>query len=245
MASQAMVRMGILRRFSPIVRVWAAASPGAAAECDDDHASSIGDRRASRGSASRGHGGLARTTHEEHDMDRKLIIGIAIGAALASAGAVIASRGVFAPPEFAEVVRVAPEMALVPVEREQCRDVVRQRTVARDDNLDNGTVIGALVGGAIGNQVGGGRGRDAATVAGVVAGGYAGREIDRNHRKTRVVDETHRECRTVTEQQEQQVGFRVTYRLDDTRRTVLMDRDPGDQVRLADVASLPEAPARR
>jgi uncharacterized protein YcfJ len=205
----------------------------------------MGDRRASAGSGWHGHGGVTCNAHEENTMDKKMLIGIAIGVALASAGAVIASRGVFAPPEFAEVVRVAPEMALVPVEREQCRDVVRQRTVPRDDNLNNGTVIGALVGGALGNQVGGGRGRDAATVAGVVAGGYAGREIDRNHRKTRVVDETHRECKTVTEQQEQQVGFRVTYRLDGTRRTVLMDRDPGDEVRLADVASLPEAPARR
>jgi uncharacterized protein YcfJ len=173
----------------------------------------MGDRRASAGSGWHGHGGVTCNAHEENTMDKKMLIGIAIGVALASAGAVIASRGMFAPPEFADVVRVTPEMALVPVEREQCRDVVRQRTVARDDNLNNGTVIGALVGGALG--------------------------------KTRVVDETHRECKTVTEQQEQQVGFRVTYRLDDVRRTVLMDRDPGDQVRLADVASLPEAPARR
>lgn len=178
-------------------------------------------------------------------MDKKLIIGIAIGVALASAGAVIASRAVFAPPEFAEVVRVAPEMARVPVEREQCRDVVRQRAVPRDDNLNNGTLIGAVVGGALGNQVGGGSGRDAATVAGVVAGGYVGREIDRQHRKTRVVESTRRDCRTVTDEVERQAGWRVTYAVGGQRRTVVMDRDPGEQVRLAEVGSLPDAPARR
>jgi uncharacterized protein YcfJ len=119
--------------------------------------------------------------------------------------------------------------------------------VLRDDNLNNGTVIGALVGGALGNQVGGGRGRDAATVAGVVAGGYVGRELDRQHRKTRTVEETRRDCRTVTEEVERQGGWRVTYVVDGKRRSVVMDRDPGEQVRLAEVEGLPDAasaPAR-
>ena len=178
-------------------------------------------------------------------MDKKLIIGIAIGVAIASAGAVVASRGVFAPPEFADVVRVGPEIVREPVAREECRDVKSTRVVPRDDNLNNGTVIGALVGGALGNQVGGGSGRDAATVAGVVAGGYVGREMDRQHRKTRVVESTRRECRTVNEEVERQVGWRVTYAVDGKRRSVVMDRDPGEQVRLAEVESLPDASAVR
>lgn len=178
-------------------------------------------------------------------MDRKLITGIAIGIALASAGAVVASRGVFATPEFVDVLRVGPEIAQVPVEREQCSDRRSTRAVPRDDNLNNGTLIGAVVGGALGNQVGGGRGRDAATVAGVVAGGYVGRELDRQHRKTRVVETTTRTCRVVTEQVEKQIGWRITYAFDGARRSVVMDRDPGEQVRLAEVQALPDAPARR
>lgn len=174
-------------------------------------------------------------------MDKKLIIGIVIGVAIASAGAVVAGRGVFAPPEFADVLRVGPEIVREPVAREQCRDVKSTRVVPRDDNLNNGTLIGALVGGALGNQVGGGSGRDAATVAGVVAGGYVGREMDRNHRKTRTVEETRRDCRTVTEEVERQVGWRVTYAIDGKRRSVVMDRDPGEQVRLAEVEALPDA----
>jgi uncharacterized protein YcfJ len=177
-------------------------------------------------------------------MDRKLITGIAIGIALASAGAVFASRTVFAPPEFADVVRVGPEIVREPVAREECRDVATTRVVPRDDNLNNGTIIGALVGGALGNQVGGGSGRDAATVAGVVVGGHVGRELDREHRKTRVVESTRRECRTVTEDVERQIGWRVAYRVDGQRREVVMDRDPGDQVRLAEVQALPHAPLR-
>ncbi|MCE3005056.1 MAG: glycine zipper 2TM domain-containing protein [Xanthomonadaceae bacterium] len=178
-------------------------------------------------------------------MDKKLTLGIAIGVALASAGAVVASRGVFAPPEFVDVVRVGPEIAQVPVEREQCSDRKSTRVVPRDDNLNNGTLIGAVVGGALGNQVGGGSGRDAATVAGLVAGGYVGREMDRQHRKTRVVESTTRTCRVVTETVDQQIGWRVTYALDGVRRSVVMDRDPGEQVRLAEVQALPDATSRR
>jgi uncharacterized protein YcfJ len=175
-------------------------------------------------------------------MSRQLVIGIVIGLGLSAGGAVFATR-YLSPPEFAEVVRVAPHRVAAPVLREQCRDVVRQRTVARDDNLNNGTLIGALVGGALGNQVGGGRGRDAATVAGVVAGGYAGREIDRQHRKTRVVDETTRECRQVEVTETRDAGFRVTYLAGDRRRSVILAEDPGERVRLAEVEALPEAPA--
>lgn len=171
-------------------------------------------------------------------MDRKLILGMAIGVALATTGAVFATRALIAPPEFAEVVRVAPQLEKVVTPREVCTEVNTSREVARDDSLRNGTIIGALVGGALGNQVGDGRGRDAATVAGAVAGGFAGREIDRRHQKTETVNGTAMNCRVQNRTVEKQIGFRVTYALDGTRRTVLMDRDPGDQVRLSEVSGL-------
>jgi uncharacterized protein YcfJ len=171
-------------------------------------------------------------------MNKNLILGVVIGVALATGGAVLATRGLNAPPEFVDVVRVAPQMEKIETPREVCRDVTSTREVPRDDNLNNGTIIGALVGGAVGNQVGDGRGRDAATVAGLVAGGYAGREIDRRHKKTRTVIDRTQSCRTVTKTIEKQVGFRVTYALNGERRSVLMERDPGEQVRLAEVAAL-------
>lgn len=179
-------------------------------------------------------------------MDKRMILGIAIGVALATGGAVLATRVSNAPPEFVDIVRVTPEIEKVTTPREVCRQISTTRSVPRDDNLNNGTIIGALVGGAIGNQVGDGRGRDAATVAGLVAGGYAGREIDRRHRKTRAVTDTSTSCKTVMKTVDQQVGFRVTYALDGQRRSVLMDRDPGDQVRLSEVATLETlAPLKR
>lgn len=179
-------------------------------------------------------------------MDKKLILGVVIGVALATGGAVLATRGLNTPPEFVEVVRVAPQIEKVETPREVCRDVTSTREVPRDDNLNNGTVIGALVGGAVGNQVGDGRGRDAATVAGLVAGGFVGREIDRRHQKTHTVTDRTQSCRMVTKTVDKQTGFRVTYLFDGERRTVLMDRDPGDQVRWTEVASLqPLAPVAR
>ncbi len=171
-------------------------------------------------------------------MDKKLILGVMIGVVLATTGAVFATRALNAPPEFVDVVRVAPQLEQVTMPREVCTEVSTTREVGRDDNLRNGTIIGALVGGAIGNQVGDGRGRDAATVAGAVAGGFAGREIDRRHQKTDTVRDTAMNCRVQNRMVEKQVGFRVTYALDGHRRTVLMERDPGEQVRLSEVTAL-------
>jgi len=173
-------------------------------------------------------------------MDKKLVAGVVIGAALATGGMVMASRTFSEPPEFADVVRVKPQMENFDVPREECRDVTTTRHVQQHDRLTNGTVIGAVVGGAVGNQVGSGRGRGAATLLGAVAGGLAGREADRRHTKTVPVTETKRQCTTVTDTRAEVVGYHVTYTVDGEKKSVFMDRDPGDRVRLADVEGLSE-----
>ena len=169
-------------------------------------------------------------------MDKKLIGGVLVGAALATAGMVMAGR-TLTRPEYGDVVRVHARVEQVSMPREVCRDVTTTRNVTREDNLNNGTIIGALVGGAVGNRHGGSH-RDAATVLGAVAGGYAGREIDRRKVRTEPVTSTSRQCRTVAENQERVTGYDVTYEVDGDRRTVLMDRDPGDRVRLAEVDAI-------
>ncbi|HET7845528.1 MAG TPA: glycine zipper 2TM domain-containing protein [Xanthomonadales bacterium] len=174
-------------------------------------------------------------------MDKKLLIGVVAGAALATAGMVLAGR-TLTRPTYGEVVRVHPRVEQVNAPREVCRDVTSTRYVKREDNLNNGTLIGALVGGAIGNRHGGSH-RDAATVVGAVAGGFAGREIDRRKVRSEPVTTTTRQCRTVAEVQERVAGYDVTYEVDGDRRTVYMDRDPGDRVRLAEVEAIAERAA--
>lgn len=171
-------------------------------------------------------------------MDGKLLVGVLVGAGLATGGMVMAGR-TLTRPEYGEVVRVHPRVEQVNAPREVCRDVTSTRYVKHEDSLNNGTLIGALVGGAIGNRHGGHH-RDAATVLGAVAGGYAGREIDRRKVRSEPVTTTSRQCRTVAEVQERVSGYDVTYEVDGDRRTVLMDRDPGDRVRLAEVEAIAE-----
>lgn len=169
-------------------------------------------------------------------MDRKILLGGLAGAALATAGMVIAGK-TLTRPEHGEVVRVHPRIEQVSTPREVCRDVTSTRYVRREDNLNNGTIIGALVGGAVGNRHGGSN-REAATVVGAVAGGLAGREIDRRKVRDEPVTQTTRKCNTVADVQEKIAGYDVTYEVDGERRTVVMDRDPGDRVRLAEVDAI-------
>jgi uncharacterized protein YcfJ len=173
-------------------------------------------------------------------MDKKLIAGVACGALLATGGMVLAGKTWSEPPEFADVVRVRPQMENFDVPREECKDVTTTRYVEQHDKLTNGTVLGAVAGAAVGSQVGSGSGRRAATLLGAVAGGFAGREADRRRTKTVPVTETKRQCTTVTDTRAEVVGYHVTYHVDGEKRTVYMDRDPGDRVRLADVQALSE-----
>ena len=107
-------------------------------------------------------------------MNKSMLTGILVGAAVATAGGAIAGYTAFADrtPTEADVLDVAEITQTQRTPREVCNDVAvtRQKPV-QDQNRILGTLAGAVVGGALGNQVGGGNGKKIATVAGAAAGG--------------------------------------------------------------------------
>lgn len=170
-------------------------------------------------------------------MNKSMLTGILVGAALATAGGAIAGYTAFADrtPTEAEVLDVAEITQTQRTPREVCNDVAvtRQKPV-QDENRLLGTIAGAVVGGALGNQVGGGNGKKIATVAGAAAGGYAGNRIQENMQNNSTYTTTERRCQTVYDSHNEVVGYNVQYRIGDQTGTVRMDHKPGDTIPLKD-----------
>lgn len=165
-------------------------------------------------------------------MNKSMIVGAVLGAAVATAGGAIAGYKLLDKgPEFAEVMNVAPIKETVSTPREVCEDIVvtHQRPV-QDSNRVAGTALGAVLGGVLGHQVGGGKGKKLATVAGAAAGGYAGNKVQQNMQQKDVYQTTERRCHTVTDKQDVTRGYEVTYRLEEKIGTVRMDHDPGARI---------------
>lgn len=169
-------------------------------------------------------------------MNKSMIVGVLMGAAVATAGGAIAGYKLLDKgPEFAEVMNVAPIKETISTPREVCQDVtVTHQRPVKDENRIAGTAIGAVLGGVLGNQVGGGTGKKVATVAGAAAGGYAGNRVQGNMQQKDVYQSTERRCKTVNDKQEVTRGYEVTYRLDEKIGTVRMDRDPGARIPVRD-----------
>lgn len=97
-------------------------------------------------------------------------------------------------------------------------------------------VISTIIGGAIGNAVGHGKSnRRVGTVVGAVLGHSIGRDIirDRPSGVTREYQLVER-CETVYEShtEERVTGYQVTYEYNGQVRSIRMDRDPGETIRL-------------
>jgi uncharacterized protein YcfJ len=169
-------------------------------------------------------------------MNKSMIVGAVMGAAVATAGGAIAGYKLLDKgPEFAEVMNVAPIKETISTPREVCKDVtVTHQRPVKDENRIAGTAIGAVLGGVLGNQVGGGTGKKVATVAGAAAGGYAGNKVQQNMQQKDVYQTTERRCNTVTDKQEVTRGYEVTYRLEEKIGTVRMDHDPGARIPVRD-----------
>ena len=168
-------------------------------------------------------------------MNKSMVTGLAIGAAVATAGGVIAtnySSWVDKQPEqptFAQVLHVEALKRTVQTPREVCEDVpVTHQKPVKDQNKVVGTVAGALLGGVLGHQVGEGSGKKLATVAGAVAGGYAGNKVQGNMQDNNTYTTTEQRCHTVTDTREVVDGYEVTYQLGETQDKVRMDHEPGD-----------------
>jgi uncharacterized protein YcfJ len=170
---------------------------------------------------------------EEKAMNKSMIVGVVLGAGVATAGGVIGGLTLMGDkgPTYAEVIRVVEATETVETPREVCEDVaVTRRAPVKDEHKVLGTVAGAVIGGVLGNQVGGGSGKKIATVAGAAAGGYAGNRVQGNLQAGDTYTTTERRCRTVTESSERSLGYDVTYRLGDEESVVRMAERPGDRI---------------
>ncbi len=142
--------------------------------------------------------------------------------------------------EFGHVTRVQPRVEQVRQPREECRTEYVQAPVYQQPQQRSagGAIIGAIAGGVLGNQVGRGNGRAAATAVGAVAGAVIGDKVDNQGRPVndpqyaQTQEQAVRQCRTVDAYQSRTVGYDVTYDYRGRSYTSIMDRDPGQRVRL-------------
>jgi uncharacterized protein YcfJ len=100
-------------------------------------------------------------------MNKSILSGAIVGAAVATAGGVLAGYKMLQDDEQPVVAQTAP----VPVE--ECEPNPDE---PGDKNRIAGTAIGALVGGAVGRDLGD---RDITTAAGAAAGALAGNQIQK------------------------------------------------------------------
>ena len=170
-------------------------------------------------------------------MDKSMLTGVIVGAAVATGGGVIAGLNVFEDkgPTYAEVLNVVEATETVRTPREVCEDVpVTRKAPVKDEHKLLGTVTGAVIGGVLGNQVGGGTGKKLATLAGAAAGGYAGNKVQGDMQAKDTYTTTERRCHTVFDTSQKVIGYDVTYRLGDKESTERMDRRPADRIPVED-----------
>ncbi|MFC0253253.1 glycine zipper 2TM domain-containing protein [Massilia consociata] len=157
---------------------------------------------------------------------------------------IIAAMGVAAMPlaqaqapndfeDFGRVVRVQPRVEQIRVPRQECRTDYVQVPVQQERSAGGG-IVGGIAGALLGSQVGGGSGRVAATAAGAIAGAMVGDRVDNNGRVQgpAVQEQAVRQCRTVDAYESRTNGYDVTYEYRGQTYTSLMNRDPGNRVRL-------------
>jgi uncharacterized protein YcfJ len=155
-------------------------------------------------------------------MSKSMVVGAALGIAVATAGGAIASFSMKKDdgssgfsffkkePQFASVLSTQPITETIKTPRQECRDhtvkvprqechnvTVRHQRPVQDQNRVAGSVLGAVVGAALGNQIGDGNGKKAATVLGAAAGGYAGNQVQHNMQRGNTYTTTEQQCSTV------------------------------------------------
>jgi uncharacterized protein YcfJ len=138
--------------------------------------------------------------------------------------------------DYGRVIRVSPRVEQVRQPRQECRtDYVQQPVQQPAQRSAGGAIIGGIAGALLGNQVGGGSGRAAATAAGAIGGALVGDRVDNDGRpqgQTVVQEQAVRQCRNVDAYESRTVGYDVTYDYHGRNYTSVMQRDPGQRVRL-------------
>jgi uncharacterized protein YcfJ len=178
-------------------------------------------------------------------MNRAMLTGVTISAAVAAVGVTVAAVGLVRhATTYATVLDAQPVTRTVRVPHEECAEVTvqKQRPVS-DGNRIAGTAVGAVLGGVLGHQIGAGDGRTLATVAGAAAGGYAGNRVQHELQQRDTVATTEQRCRTVTTASAQIVGYDVRYRLGDTVAVVRLKERPGERLAIRDGRPVADAGA--
>lgn len=165
----------------------------------------------------------------------KIQIALLMTAVGATAGALPAAQAAEFE-EYGRVIRVEPRVEQIRQPREECRTEYVQVPVQQQQQRSaGGAIVGGIAGALLGNQVGGGSGRAAATAAGAIAGAVVGDRVDNNNRPGQpsyVQEQAVRQCRMVDAWETRTMGYDVTYDYRGHTQTTLMDRDPGQRVRL-------------
>jgi uncharacterized protein YcfJ len=135
--------------------------------------------------------------------------------------------------DFGRVVRVQPRVEQVRVPRQECRTEYVQ-VQAQQQRGSGGTIVGGIAGALLGSQVGGGNGKVAAAAAGAIAGAMVGDHVENDNRPQQagVQEQAVRQCRTVEGVENRNAGYEVTYEYRGHTYTEVMNRDPGDRIRL-------------
>lgn len=135
--------------------------------------------------------------------------------------------------DFGRVVRVQPRTEQVRIPRQECRTEYVQVPVQQQRGA-GGSVVGGIAGALLGSQVGGGNGKVAAAAAGAIAGAMVGDHVENDGRNYQqgVQEQAVRQCRTVEAVETRNAGYEVTYEYRGHQYTEIMNRDPGDRIRL-------------
>jgi uncharacterized protein YcfJ len=164
-------------------------------------------------------------------MNKSMLQGLLIGSTVVVALSGVAGYKMLNPRVYADVLAVNEVNETIKTPRQECsQQVVQHQVPVKDEHRVAGTLLGAVVGGLLGNQVGGGDGKKIATVGGAAAGGYAGNQIQENMQAKNVTSSTETHCRTVYDKQQKQVGYDVTYRLNNVQNVVRMSYNPGQRI---------------
>jgi uncharacterized protein YcfJ len=135
--------------------------------------------------------------------------------------------------DFGRVVRVQPRVEQIRVPRQECRTDYVQ-TQVQPQRSSGGTIVGGIAGALLGSQVGGGNGKVAAAAAGAIAGAMVGDHVENDGRNLspQTQEQAVRQCRTVEAVENRNAGYEVTYEYRGHSYTEVMNRDPGDRIRL-------------
>jgi len=132
----------------------------------------------------------------------------------------------------ARVSHVEPiiEVVRVPQKQRECWDEVVTNERARPSS--RGLITGAIIGGVIGHNVGNEHNRGATAAVGTLIGATIGHDADLHKVARRSHTEHHCSVTTGYVEEEQILGYRVSYHYHGDTYTTRMDHEPGRFVRL-------------